>query len=137
MLEKEGAEMKQQYQADLQSSMQEVRKNYEEQMKKNREEVVEEYQDEVSGTFVILFLFYFFFRLKKNAYFILILFQIDELEQQAHQLRCQNSTYHEELLQARIKIDSYNSKVSELESVNAQLKVKYRLHFKNFVWKKY
>ena len=61
MFEKEGAEMKQQYQADLQSSMQEVRKNYEEQMKKNREEVVEEYQDEVSGTFVILFLFIYFF----------------------------------------------------------------------------
>ena len=84
-----------------------------------------------------IFILFYFFSIKKNAYFILILFQIDELEQQAHQLRCQNSTYHEELLQARIKIDSYNSKVSELESVNAQLKVKYRLHFKNFVWKKY
>jgi hypothetical protein len=41
------------------------------------------------------------------------------------QQRGQNSTYHEELLHARIKLDGYNSKVSELESVNAQLKVKY------------
>ena len=53
------------------------------------------------------------------------LFQIDDLEQQVNQQRGQNSTHYEELLQARTKIDGYNSKLSELESANAHLKVKY------------
>ena len=44
------------------------------------------------------------------------LFQIDDLEQQVNQQRGQNSTHYEELLQARTKLDGYNSKLSELES---------------------
>lgn len=49
--------------------------------------------------------------------------QIDDLEQQVNQQRGQNSTHYEELLQARTKLDGYNSKLSELESANAHLKV--------------
>lgn len=85
--------LQEQYQARLQSSMQELRENYEEQMKQNRDEVEILYQN-----------------------------KIDDLEQQVNQQRGQNSTHYEELLQARTKLDGYNSKLSELESANAHLK---------------
>lgn len=87
--------LQEQYQARLQTSMQELRDHYEEQMRQNRDEVEVLYQN-----------------------------KIDDLENQVHQQRGQNSSHYEELLQARTKLDGYNSKLSELESANAHLKAR-------------
>ena len=89
------------YQARLQSALQELRDHYEGQMQQNREEVANLYQN-----------------------------KIQNLEDQAAQQRSATNSHYEELLQARTRLDGYNSKLSELESANAHLRVSRRYYFR-------
>lgn len=82
------------YQARLQSALQDLRDHYEAQMQQNRDEIAALYQN-----------------------------KIQNLEEQAAAQRNASNTHYEELLQARTKLDGYNSKMSELESANNHLKV--------------
>lgn len=48
---------------------------------------------------------------------------MQELEDQAQKQRSTATTHYEELLQARTRLDGFNTKLSELESANNHLKV--------------
>lgn len=56
--------------------------------------------------------------------------KVQDLEDQATKQRSTASSHYEELLQARTRLDGYNSKLSELESANNHLKVS--IQFLNF-----
>jgi len=85
--------LQEQYQARLQSALQDLREHYESQMKQNREEVEGLYQTKVQ-----------------------------DLEDQARKQRSAASAAYEELMQSRNRFDGFNSRIAELESANNTLK---------------
>lgn len=85
--------LQEQYQERLQTALQELREHYEFQMRQNRDEVETLFNN-----------------------------KIEDLEQSALKQRSAASSNYEELLQARTRLDGFNSKISELESANNHLK---------------
>lgn len=89
--------LNEQYEAKLQSSLQELRDQYESQMRGNREEIESLYENKI-----------------KN------------LQTQINRNSTASSAIHEELRLSRTRADGLNAKISELESNNADLQKKLR-----------
>lgn len=89
--------LNEQYEAKLQQSLQELRDQYEAQMRNNREEIEGLYENKIKG-----------------------------LQAQIARANNSSSAVHEELLLARSRADSLNSRISDLEGANASLNARIR-----------
>lgn len=89
--------LNEQYEAKLQQSLQELRDQYEAQMRNNRDEIEGLYEKKIKG-----------------------------LQAQISRANNSSSAVHEELLIARSRADSLNSKIADLEAGNAALSARIR-----------